>query len=329
MKAIGNIYALRDNSLKPPEVYLSANIGMVVDPTGSRMSYMSATDYISGALTTVKANLPMDKKLNGHAEQPFPQAYKPELDTTPFLDANGIQLYQGYIGILQWTVELGRIDIMVEISKLSSFLMAPREGHLEAALSVFAYLCKHKDHVMIFNPARMDVQESDFINSQWTDVYGELKEEIPMDFPVPLGNAIRITAYVDADHVVSQRSQTGFIVFANSAPIIWYCKKQNTIKSSTFGAKFVALRVCTKALIALRYKLWSFGVHVDGPADIYCDNGSVVKSASVVKGRLNKKHLAICYHRVQECWAMKICQIAHVKGDDNLADIFTKVLSTV
>jgi hypothetical protein len=149
---------------------------------------------------------------------------------------------------------------------------------------------------MIFNPARMDVQESDFVNSQWTDVYGDMKEEIPMDFPVQLGNAICITAYVDADHagnVVSRRSQTGFIVFANSAPIVWYSKKQNTIESSTFGAEFVALRVCTETLVALQYKLWSFGVHVDGPADVYCDNGSVVKSASVVKGRLNKKHLAI------------------------------------
>jgi hypothetical protein len=58
-------------------------------------------------------------------------------------------------------------------------------------------------------------------------------------------------------------------------------------------------------------------------------NASVVKSAPVVEGRLNKKHLAICYHRVRECCAMEICRIAHVSGDDNLADIFTKVLNTV
>jgi hypothetical protein len=86
MKAIGDIYTLKEDSLKPPEVYLGANIGQVIDATGTKMTYMSATDYIGGALKTVEASLPADKKLNGHAERPFPQTYKPELDATPFLD---------------------------------------------------------------------------------------------------------------------------------------------------------------------------------------------------------------------------------------------------
>jgi hypothetical protein len=128
---------------------------------------------------------------------------------------------------------------------------------------------------------------------------------------------------------VTRRLQTSFIIFVNSAPIIWYSKKQNTIESSTFGVEFVTLRVCIEALIALRYKLRSFGIRIDGLADVYCDNSSVVKSASVVEGRLNKKHLAICYHRVRECCAMGVCRIAHVNGDNNLADIFMKVLNTV
>jgi hypothetical protein len=77
----------------------------------------------------------------------------------------------------------------------------------------------------------------------------------------------------------------------------------SAIESSTFGAKFVALWVCTETLIALRYKLQSFGIGIVGPTDVYCDNGSVFKSASVVEERLNKKHLVICYHRVRECCA--------------------------
>jgi hypothetical protein len=111
MKAIGDIYALKDNSLKPQEVYLGANIGVVVDSTGTRMSYMATTDYISGSLKTVEASLPADRKL--------------ELNATPFMDESSIQLYQGYIRILQWIVELGRVDIMVEVSQLSSYFWHP------------------------------------------------------------------------------------------------------------------------------------------------------------------------------------------------------------
>jgi Reverse transcriptase (RNA-dependent DNA polymerase) len=105
MKAIGDIYMLKDDSLKSPEVYLGANIGEIIDETGTKMTYMSATDYISGALKTVEAGLPENRKLNGHAERPFPQSYKPELDVTLFLDEDGIQLNQGYIGILRWIVK--------------------------------------------------------------------------------------------------------------------------------------------------------------------------------------------------------------------------------
>lgn len=332
MQAIGNIYMLKEDSLKPPEVYLGANIGMVIDETGTKMSYMSATDYIGGALKTVEANLPAGQKLNGCAKRPYPESYEPELDATPFLEADGIRLYQGYIGILRWIVELGRIDIHTEVSHLSSYLVAPRDGHLQAALSVFAYLRKHKDQIMIFNPALMKVLETDFSPPGWADFYGDITEEIPLDLPEPLGQSVRITGYVDADHAgnkVTRRSQTGFLIFVNSAPVIWFSKKQNTIEASTFGAEMVACRICVESLIALRYKLRTFGIPIDGPVDLYCDNASVVNAVSKVEGRLNKKHLAICYHRIRECCAMGICRIAYVRSEFNLSDIFTKVLGLV
>lgn len=330
MKAIGELYKIKDDSLKPPEVYLGANVGLIVDETGTKMSYMSATDYIGGALKTVEADLPDDMKLNGQAKRPFPETYKPELDATPFADEDGIQKYQGYIGVLRWVVELGRIDIHVEVSQLASYLVAPRQGHMQAALYIFAYLRKHKDQIMLFNPHNWDCNESAFRPTDWKDIYGDIQEEIPPNLPEPLGLPVRITAYVDADHAgnkVTRRSQTGYIIFVQSAPVIWFSKKQNTIEASTFGAELVALRLVAESLIALRHKLRSFGVRIDGPTDLYCDNRSVVDSVSRAEGRLNKKHLAICYHRVRECCAMSICRIAHVKSEYNLADILTKVLS--
>ena len=47
-----------------------------------------------------------------------------------------------------------------------------------------------------------------------------------------------IRAFVDADHAgdkVSRRSRTGFVVFVNSAPIMWISKKQAGVETSTFG----------------------------------------------------------------------------------------------
>lgn len=296
------------------------------------MWYMSASDYIDAAVKTVESGLPPGTKLRGRAERPYNVSYLPELDATPMLDAEQIRTYQGYIGILRWVVELGRVDIMTEVSLLSSYLVAPREGHFHAALSIFAYLRKHKDQVMFFNPSYYHVNESDFKPvEQWREVYGDLREEIPADAPAPRGMGISITALCDASHAsnkVTRRSHTGFVIYGNCAPLVWFSKKQATIESSTFGGEFVALRLCVESVIALRFKLRMFGVPVEGPTSIFCDNASVVNCTASVEGRLSKKHMAICYHRVRDCCAQGICRVAKIAGEVNVADLFTKVLDT-
>jgi hypothetical protein len=39
-------------------------------------------------------------------------------------------------------IELGRIDIVTEVSMLASQMALPREGHLVAVLRIFSYLKK-------------------------------------------------------------------------------------------------------------------------------------------------------------------------------------------
>ena len=51
--------------------------------------------------------------------------------------------YHSQIGILRWTVEQGRIDIITEVSMLASFMVSPRVGHLHAIMHMFAYLNCH------------------------------------------------------------------------------------------------------------------------------------------------------------------------------------------
>ena len=53
------------------------------------------------------------------------------MDTTDFLDAEKIKLYQSLIGALQWMVTIGRFDIMTAVVTLSAFRAAPRIGHLK------------------------------------------------------------------------------------------------------------------------------------------------------------------------------------------------------
>ena len=45
------------------------------------------------------------------------------------------------------------------------------------------------------------------------------------------------------------------------------------------------------------YKLWMFGVEIEGPTDIYCDNKAVVRNCSTREPVLTKKHQSIAHNR--------------------------------
>ena len=156
----------------------------------------------------------------------------------------------------------------------------------------------------------------------------KIHEDIPDDAPEPLGLSVKITAFVDANHagnLVTRRSQTGYIIFVNNAPILWYSKRQNTVEASTFGSEFIAARTLVEANEALRIKLRSFGIPVDGVTDVLCDNASVVNSGQRPESVLSKKHLSICYHKVREAVAKKSIRMGKITDAEQICDMFTKL----
>ena len=61
---------------------------------------------------------------------------------------------------------------------------------------------------------------------------------------------------------------------------------------------------------------------------MYCDNQSVVTNSSIPTSMLNKRHNAICYHRVREAQAAGTIMVGWIMGEYNLADLFTKTTMT-
>jgi hypothetical protein len=123
---------------------------------------------------------------------PFAGSYKPELDETPELDPVKANFYQSQIGILRWCVELGRIDIITEVSMLSTYLCLSREGHLDAVFHVFAYIALHHNSRVVFDPTYPSVDMGAFIKTGWKSMYGYVKEMIPPDAPAPRGKEVDV-----------------------------------------------------------------------------------------------------------------------------------------
>jgi hypothetical protein len=134
-------------------------------------------------------------------------------------------------------VELRCIDIITEVSMLSTHLCLLRECHLESALHVFAYLGIHHNMRVVFDPTYPSVDMGTIIKTDWKPMYGDVKEIIPSDAPVPRGKEVDLHLFVDSNHAGEQftrRSRSAFVIYLNMAPIIWVLKA-----SSNFGHKYI------------------------------------------------------------------------------------------
>jgi hypothetical protein len=88
----------------------------------------------------------------------------------------------------------------------------------------------------------------------------------------------------------------------------------------------VALWICKELIVAVGYKLRMFGVEIDGPVNVFCDNRGVVKNVSIPELTLMKKHNAINYHVVREAVVAGIIKVGKEDGIMNLVDLLTKVV---
>jgi hypothetical protein len=361
-KEIGKDWILKEESIGPPSKYLGGKLREVTLENGVKCWAFGSCQYVQSAVNNVvdhlrkKGNYVPDHlrqkgtkvaatqlpaahqaakgfSLPHNAPNPLSSGYRPELDVTPELGEADASYYHTLVGILRWIVELGRVDIDVEVSMMSSHLALPREGHLKELYHIFAYLKARPNAEMVFDPTPIEPDHTLFERQDWSySAYGyeDLKEELPSDMPVPHGQSMTMRVFVDADHAgdqVTRRSRTGFIVFLNKAPIYWSSKKQNSCETSTFGSEFVAMKQATEYVRGLRYKLRMMGIKVDEPTFVFGDNQSVLCNTTAPASTLKKKSNAIAYHFVREGVARDEWRTAYVNTDENVADLLTKPLS--
>ncbi|KAI2500399.1 Reverse transcriptase (RNA-dependent DNA polymerase) [Fragilaria crotonensis] len=332
LNEIDHFFKTKDGSMRDPEYYLGAKLRQITLPNGVYAWSMSSSKYIQAAVHNVKdyhrQHFP-DRTWAKRTSGPFPLDYAPELDITPELKADHATFYQTQVGVLRWCVELGRVDIITEVSELASYLAMPREGHLEAVFHLFNYLDKRHNARIVFDPSYPVVDMSVFKECDWKAFYGNVKEAVPPNAPAPRGKDVDLRMFVDSDHAGDKRvrrSRTGFLIYLNMSLVTWYSKKQSTIETSVFGAEFVAMKQGMEALRGIRYKLRMMGVELAGPSYIYGDNMSVIHNTQRPESTLKKKSNAVCYHAVREAVAMGECLTGHVSTNDNPADLCTKLI---
>jgi hypothetical protein len=251
-----------------------------------------------------------------------------EMDNSPFLGQDETQQCQSLIGAMQWAVSIGRLDIVTAVMSLSSFLAMPRRGHLKRAKRIYCYLQKMTEariQVLTNEPDYSDYQDLEY---NWSlSVYGDVKVIIPTDIPEPKGKYITLSHYFDANlyhNMVTGRSITAILHFLNQTPMDWYSKRQATVKTATFGSKFIAVRTTIDQIIDLRTTLCYFGIPIQEKSYIFRDNKTVLDALLTPHAKVHKRHNALSFHHVREAVASKYVTIFHRPGEYNPANILSK-----
>ena len=256
-------------------------------------------------------------------------------DTSELLNDKGRQYYQMLIGILNWVVCIGRVDVALATTSLSRFTACPRKGHFDRVLRVFGYLKKHKNRRIVVDsrdPIKVggkDALNLDFME-MFKEFYPDAAEEIDCQLPKSLIDELEITAFVDSDHAhdkLTRRSITGLLILVGRTPVYFMSKRQGAIATSTYGAEFCAMRTAVEEVQAVRYMLRCLGVRVKHASLICGDNKGVIQNCTMQDSLLKKKHVAIAYHKTRESAAAGIVHPIKISSQHNFADILTKAVT--
>ena len=96
----------------------------------------------------------------------------PNLDVMDECDAKHVSRFQQPIGILRLAVDLGRVDIQIEVALLSQYQALPQDIHIEALYLIFHSLSNNPKKILVMDPSMLNLDESVFnLNADWKELY--------------------------------------------------------------------------------------------------------------------------------------------------------------
>ena len=140
-----------------------------------------------------------------------------------------------------------------------------------------------------------------------------------------------MSAFTDADWAGNpndRRSTSGLLVFLGHNPITWSAKKQLTVSCSSTEAEYRALASASVKVCWLQVLPQDLGIFISDPPILWCDNVSALATASNPVFYARIKHIEVDFHFIRERMLRKDLQVKFVSTIDQLADIFTKGLSS-
>lgn len=188
-------------------------------------------------------------------------------------------------------------DIAFSVHILTQFMQHPTADHMDAAIKLLRYINS--------NPGQSILLAS--------------------------SSAAALKAYCDSDWAtcpMSRRSTTGFCILLGSSPISWKTKKQSVVALSTAEAEYRSMAVASCEITWMSALLQDMGLKNFPPALLRCDNQAAIAVAANHVLHERTKHVEVDCHYIRDKVNSGAIVTKHVPTHAQVADIFTKALST-
>jgi hypothetical protein len=205
-------------------------------------------------------------------------------------------LYRTLVGSLVY-LTITRPDIAYAVHVVSQFVVSPTTVHWAAVLRILRYLRGTEFQSILF----------------------------------PSSSALELRAYSDADWAgdpTDRKSTTGFCIFLGDSLISWKSKKQDIVSRSSTEAEYRAMASTTTEIVWLRWLLSDMGIPLSEPTPMYCDNKSAIQIAHNSVFHERTKHIEIDCHFTRHHLQQRAITLSFVSSSLQIADLFTKTLST-
>jgi hypothetical protein len=109
--------------------------------------------------------------------------------------------------------------------------------------------------------------------------YGDEEELIDPNDPRPLGKALTLTGFADADHAhnkLDRRSCSGRVIFLGRGVLSWKSKRQVGCEGSSYGSELRAMAAAANELRGIRMFLRGIGIPMKGSSVLFVDNAAAL-----------------------------------------------------
>ena len=144
------------------------------------------------------------------------------------------------------------------------------------------------------------------------------------------GSKKPLEGYVDSDWAGcrdTRRSTTGYVFTFNNSPIVWSCKRQATVASSTVEAEYIAMGEAVRETVWLRGVLKALDCHQRDSTRLNCDNQGAIALAGKPTTHQRTKHIDIRHHMIREHIVAKTISLFYIPTVQQKADMLTKSLT--